>query len=148
MDEHDVGEIARGLTLAGFLDDGNTSRSLWGNKIDKLELDGWLSDIESKARSNFKHTCEAHHWFHEFLAADDEANAFAAMRLFERRVTLGSMLHCQKRLREVEDTLPLRRREHVDAASEKQKAILKKAEDSQKQNLFGTRIRCDVQPWL
>ncbi len=148
LDKHDVGEIARGLTLAGFLDYTDAARSLWAEKIDNQKFDGWLSEVQHKARGDFRRTWEAHHWFDAFLSADDEANAFAAMRLFERRITLISVVSCQQRFREIEESLPIRKREHLDATSGTRKALLKKADQARKNTLFGRRIVRDVEPWF
>ena len=78
-----AGLVARGLTLAGLLDETENATRLWKEEIEPLLLTGWLAKVRDEAWRTYQRNVQSRYWFAEFLAsrnADDGKRCYAALR--------------------------------------------------------------------
>jgi hypothetical protein len=76
-----AGEIAKGLTIARFLDPSPAADDAW-RRIDAMALSNWLSKIRDQARQEYDLGRTAASCAERFLAASDADEALAALTLF------------------------------------------------------------------
>lgn len=77
-----AGRIARGLTLAGFLQPTERADQLWAGRLASAPASGWLVDVHRAARQRYQRYKSARHWFDILRSTDDDDEAFAAFELF------------------------------------------------------------------
>jgi hypothetical protein len=77
-----VGQIARALTLAGFLAPSEVADQLWSGDLSATPSTGWLSDVWRVAKQQYERGCRSRHWRDQFLLSNDDAIAFGAFELF------------------------------------------------------------------
>lgn len=80
--ERSAGKIARGITLAGFLDDTDDALERWDAELTAFPAEGWLNEIRSASRFRFETNRRARHWYRTFLAAPTNAEIAGAFELF------------------------------------------------------------------
>lgn len=105
-----AGLIARGLTLAGFLQPTEQADQLWAGALASPPASGWLTEVHCTARQRYERYKWARHWFGTLRSADDHDEAFAAFELFiaalDGRVFTGP----ERPSREELESWPWRRR--------------------------------------
>jgi hypothetical protein len=80
--KEDVGEIARGITVAGLLDKTPEADRLWAGTLSTSPAAGWLADVHSHAYADYQENARARHWFELFLGEADHDGAHGAYLLF------------------------------------------------------------------
>lgn len=96
------GDIARGIMLAGYLDDSASARSLWDNELAAAPLDGWIGSVYRHAKANIQKTRTCLKWLDAALKAKSDKSFFVAWELFahlcERNVVPVAAQRIQERL--------------------------------------------------
>lgn len=76
-----AGLIARGLTLAGFLDQTPEAEALWNGRLAAAPTTGWLASVHRRSRARYDQHCWASHWARRYREAKSDDEALAAHEL-------------------------------------------------------------------
>jgi len=148
LSQASAGRIARGLTLAGFLDCTDNANALWKNDIEMRSLTGWLGQVRAAAKRSYQRNVRARYWFEQYLTATDPDNAFGYLNLCIECLDLRSFLWMQQMVDHRRKDLLQPWLEHLDIKIDARKNRRKKVEDERKKTLFFTPISSDMSPWL
>lgn len=76
-DSEAPGDIARGIMLAGFLDDSPAVTSLWNKELAVTPLQGWIQEVYQRAGEH-PEDVQCLHWLGVSLNASDDESFFSA----------------------------------------------------------------------
>lgn len=141
-----AGTIARGLILAGFLDQSARAERLWAVELAQPPASGWLADVHSVASKRYQRQKFADAQCERFKTSSAEADAFIAFELMaavtDDRIYLGARRPYQKELQ----SWSWRRRTHWHFGWPAVKASGKAMADSRKKLFLGDRPPSSGQP--
>lgn len=107
-----AGLIARGIVLAGFLDDTEQARALWSGELADPPAAGWLARVHDIALLRFRKNQESRHWQRMFNDDPDDARAFSAHELVVASVDLRVFGRARRQELEPWEDWSARRRAH------------------------------------
>lgn len=151
--EHDLcrksaEKIARGLTLAGFLDNSSPAERLWCDILETMPFSGWLERVRESSRKVYLNNIYAHQWFEKFLTTQDCDEAFGFLNLFHDRLDGRHRTWANKAVDAARKNLPKPWLAHLDATAQIRQNILKKISDDRKKTYCFTRTVSTVSPWF
>lgn len=82
LDGNTAGIMARGLTLAGFLQPTIKSDALWEGELAEPPASGWLAMVHGASRDRYLRYKWSRHWNQLFRNSDSDDEAFGAYELF------------------------------------------------------------------
>ena len=149
LDGTSAGVVARGVTLAGFLDFTPEAEALWHERLADPPAAGWLSKVHGWASRRYRLNKWAHHWFDLFLAERDRDRAFGFYLLFSDCADRRALVWAGRQIALIFDDLPETWRIHWSFCWPTLVKQVKKHDNQRKKNLFGTSIFVQSQaPWL
>ncbi|MCP3461100.1 hypothetical protein [Bradyrhizobium sp. CCGUVB23] len=134
------GDIARAITLAGFLDDSPSVRLLWKNDLAAAPIDGWIGAVYQDAKRNIQKTWRCLAWLDVALAAKDDERFFVAWELFAHLCERSAIPVTAQRLRAKPKTRSPRHREFIALRFKKIHDKSMKSESRLKERLFSFQI--------
>lgn len=134
------GDIARAITLAGFLDDSPIVRSLWENDLAAAPIDGWIGAVYQDAKLNIHKTWRCLEWLDVALAAKDDERFFVAWELFAHLCERSAIPVAAQRIRTKPKMRSPRQREFIALRFKKIHDKAMKSESQLKGRLFSFRI--------
>lgn len=139
---------ARGLTLAGLLDNTENAGALWNLAIGPLCLPDWLATVRQAASERYERNVDACHWLEMFLATQTRDEAYGFLKLFLKSIDVRYALWAPAMFNKFRKRVHRDWLSHFDATKESRKRELKLVEDNRKRELFSTRTAGNVAPWL
>lgn len=147
LEESNAGRVARGLTLAGFLDDTERAQKLW-SEINKLALGEWLNEVRSTARSSYEHNIHARYWFEQFYQSANKDEAFSRLKLFHECMDQRSHLWGHSMTKQFQDKVAPDWLSHLEVTAGARRERKKNVAEERKKTLFFNAISHNVWPWL
>ncbi len=149
LSEESPATIARGVTLAGFLNYSSETERLWTDLIDSLPFAGWLDRVRMWAHDNYYRNVAAHHWLNAFVAESAPDRAFGYHVLFSACADQRALEWGQSLINDMDEQLPKSWRCHWQLNYERRKQVADKAVKDYERRLFGNNIFKDTHaPWL
>ncbi|MCK1354221.1 hypothetical protein IVB56_24970 [Bradyrhizobium sp. CW7] len=133
------GDIARAITLAGFMDDSAAVRSLWMSELAKAPLDGWISDVYLHAKDNIEKTWMCLGWLDAALKAKNDHSFFAAWSLFTQLCQRNVVPIAAQRINVRLNTRSQRQKDFIALNWKKVHDDTMKLESQRKDQLFSVR---------
>lgn len=133
------GDIARAVTLSGFMDDSAAVRSLWKRELAKAPLDGWISDVYLHAKDNIEKTWLCLGWLDVSLKAKDDDSFFAAWSLFTQLCQRNVVPIAAQRINVRLKTRSQRQKDFIALNWKKVHDDTMKLESQRKDQLFSVR---------
>jgi hypothetical protein len=130
------GDIARSITIAGFLDDSKAVRGLWKKELAEAPLGGWIGVVYRDARANVEKTWASLELLDQALAAKNDEQFFAYWELFVVFATRSTLSAAARRITAKLKALPRRRREFIAFAWEDVRSDASKAKKDLEDKLF------------
>lgn len=142
-----AGSIARGLTLARFLDASDGARSLWECLL-RDNPSGWLATVRRLASENFARTTSAVHWLDAFFAEADCDRAFGHLVLFRLCAGKRDIVLAERRMEERWDTLDGEKQAIWYAFDDELERVSKESNKDRDKRLYGEDIPKQTHaPW-
>lgn len=149
LSEENPATIARGVTLAGFLNYSDETEKIWTDLIDDLPFTGWLDRVRTWAHDNYYRNAAACHWLNAFVEESDADRAFGYYVLFSACADQRALEWGQSLINDRDEQLPKSWRCHWQLNHERRKQVADKAAKDYEKRLFGTKIFKDTHaPWL
>jgi hypothetical protein len=108
-----AGDIARAVTLAGFLDNSDCVRTLWETELKEPLLDGWIGTVHARAKDQIQRNWNALYWLNQMLEAKSDEDFFGRWRLFAKAVDYSILPRAGGIIRNRLDLLPARQRSFI-----------------------------------
>ncbi|MCS3926101.1 hypothetical protein M2175_001132 [Bradyrhizobium elkanii] len=142
------GDVARAVTLAGFLDDSPGVRSLWRNELAAPPIGGWIGRVHQDARQNIQKTWMCLEWLDVALAAKGDERFFAAWELFAHSCERSTIPVAAQRIKARLKSRSQRQREFIALRWEQIQKKSMKSESQLKDRLFSFRVGHSLaRPW-
>jgi hypothetical protein len=142
-----AGEIAKGLTIARFLDPSPAADAAW-QRIDSMALSNWLAKIRDQARREYDLGRTAASSAERFRATSDADQALADLTLFGHAADAGAFEALKRSVREGYGDLSPVARVFWSEWEEKLKAAAKKNSDGRDNRyLFEEPPKLTHHPW-
>ena len=141
------GDVARGLTLLGFCDEGPEADSLWTELASRQPEDPWLSTVYRESRRDYMRNRKARSALERFWSADDDGAAWREWKQMEAEgdVRIGLWL---KGVDTSMENAPRTRKLARSLGSRGANNAIKRDSDRRKRLLYHTRIGVrDMAPW-
>ncbi|MBX9829163.1 MAG: hypothetical protein K2Y27_29755 [Xanthobacteraceae bacterium] len=133
------GDIARAVTLAGFLDNSPEARHLWNEGDLKQPLiDGWLGIVYAEARERIVAAWNALDWLKAALAADTDERFFSYWNLFVRWSDLRVLPIAARQITNAMPSLSKRRADFIAFNWDAVNGNAQKAKNNYERTLFFT----------
>lgn len=132
---HSAGEIAKGLTIARFMDPTPAAEDAWA-QIDAIALEGWLGDLRARCRAHFDQAKGAAAWRDAFTAAATPDEALAGITLVHHTIDRRSFELCIREIEAKWDALAPAVKSLWIGRYEDLKAEAKKAADGRQKVFF------------
>lgn len=143
------GEMARGMTLAGFLDRSDVADPIWADLLKIPLYGGWLEHVRNWAHYNYEQNVNARYWLNAFLSEVNPDRAFSNYVLFVECADARALKWGPSSVSRVYDQLPKLWQCHWSMNDEQLKKKVEKRTKDNEKYLFGTKIFKDTHsPWL
>ena len=138
--------IARGVTLAGLLDESSEGDALWARLEANADLQGWLAEVCGHAMERYRRNVQARRWLRRFLSAADDTEALAGYALFFACTEPQAGWWAEQMVATAKE-LSERRLQHWQINQIRLESRLRQISVTAAETLFHTPICEDLHPW-
>jgi hypothetical protein len=135
-----VWKRARGITMAGLLDNSEAANTLWQDIEALVSLSDWLREVRETSWQTYLRNRWARHWLERYLMESDEEVAVGLHNLFVECLDPRGRLWVTAMRKHAFKTLPRKRQEHWNLAADPVNKALNHGWNKNKQVLFGKKL--------